>query len=443
MLCLTHGPMPRIHPSISRMLVFTMCVTGAFADTITLKNGEHLEGKITKETDKDITMEVKVSQGIVDERVLPKAEIEKIDKVTPELEAYRAIAQIQLAQNSLGAAQYDPYIRTLQAYVTQYPNSARTADVQKTLDAFKAERKRVEVGEVKINGDWINKVEAEKEKAQIGGRLAYNYMVSQSAAGDHVGALNTFDALEKTYPGAAVMPDAVELALRLMTALSREVEQAIPAQKVYKSEHEKGLKTAATGDRAEIAAALKNEQAAGDAEAAAAESGNHWAPFNTHSEKCLLSLKARIVKEGQRLAKFEPEKMRQSLQLTDAARQSLASGDTDAATKTLKEAIALWKDNELALRLAKDASAELKAASATPAPTTPAPATPKPKPTPRPSAAQSSETAPSPAAKEESDDRPFFMTLPGAVSIVGGVAVALVGVNVFMKMKKRRAEEAE
>src|SRR5439155_15000687 len=111
----------------------------------------------------------------------------------------------------------------------------------------------------------------------------------------------------------------------------------------------------------------------GDAEAVAADSANRWAPFNTHSEKCLTSLKARIAKEEPRLAKLEPAKMRESLQLTEQARQSLASGDVDAASKKLKEATTLWKDNELAIRLAKEASADVKTAATTPVHASPAP----------------------------------------------------------------------
>jgi len=61
MLCLTHGPMSKIHPSITRVLTLAIFVTSAFADTVTLKNGEHLEGKITKESEKDVTIEVRVS----------------------------------------------------------------------------------------------------------------------------------------------------------------------------------------------------------------------------------------------------------------------------------------------------------------------------------------------------------------------------------------------
>ncbi|MEP6672973.1 MAG: PTPDL family protein, partial [Chthoniobacter sp.] len=247
---------------IARVLALVMFVGTAFADTMTLKNGEHLEGKITKETDKDVTIDVQVSAGIVDERVVLRADIEKMDKMSPELVAYQALTRIQLQPNSLPAAQYDQYIAALDAYVQQYPNSSQTADVRKILSAFRAEQTRVEGGEVKLNGNWLDKEQVQKEKVQINGQLAFNYMKGESAAGDYVDALNAFAALEKTYPGASVMPDAIELARKIIPALQTELERAIPEQKAIKLQREKGAKTAGPAQRAQILAAIKQEDAA-------------------------------------------------------------------------------------------------------------------------------------------------------------------------------------
>ncbi|MDR3403097.1 MAG: hypothetical protein P4L99_11425 [Chthoniobacter sp.] len=476
--------MSKIHPAVVRALTIAMFLSSALADTVTLKSGEHLEGKITKETDKDVTIEVQVSAGIVDERVVPKAEIEKVSKISPEVEAYQAIERIQLQPNSMPAAQYDRYIAALDAFVQQFPTSPQAADVRKTLNAFELEQKRVEGGEVKLNGDWLNKDEVQKEKVQINGQIAFNYMKAESAAGDYVDALNAFATLEKSYPGASVMPDAIELARKIIPALQTELERAIPEQKILKTQRDKGAKAAGAAQRAQIQAAAKAEDAAADAAAVAAEAANRWAPLNKSSAKCLTSLLARSVKETTRLAALHPESMRESIQLAEKAKQSLASGNTEAANAALKEALNLWKDNELAVRMTKPAVVAPKAPtstpeiplliaspqavvvpnSATPPPTTPAPATPgttpkatpaatpTPKPTPKPSTPRPSEVAreaaatpvsSAPAQKEDEDDRPFYMKLPGAIGIVVGLMVVLAGANIFLKIKKRKAEEAE
>jgi len=278
--------------------------------------------------------------------------------------------------------------------------------------------------------------------------------------------------MEKAYPGASVMPDAIELARKIIPALQTELERAIPEQKVLKAQRDKGAKTAGPAQRAQIVEAAKKEDAAAEAAATAADSGNRWAPMIKSSAKCLASLQARAIKETARLAILSPENMRRSIQLAETARQNLASGNTEAGNAALKEATALWKDNELATRLSKPAVAakaptgtpeapslliahpsaaatppEATPALPTPGPATPAKASPTPKPTPKPTtprpSAAMTPVASAPVQKEEEDDRPFYMKLPGAIAIVVGLAVVLAGANIFLKIKKRKAEEAE
>lgn len=449
MLCLTRGPMPKIHPSITRALTIAMLVTSAFADTVTLKSGEHIEGKITKETDKDVTIQTQ-SGGVIDERTVPKTDIQKIDKITPEVEAYRAIERIRLQPNSFPASQYDPYIAALDAYVKEYPSSVRTIDVQTTLNAFQDEKKRVENGEVKMNGNWLSKAEVEKEKVQIGGQITYNYMKAESAAGNYVDALNAFAAMEKAYPGAATMPDAIELALKIIPSLKAQVDRAILEQKVLQDQRDKGIKTSAPSERPEMEAAAKKEDEAADAAMKAAEKAGRWAPLMRTSAKCLISLQSRAVKEETRLAALKVPNMRESLQSTEVAKQKISSGDLNGADLALKEASKLWPANELAKRLANDVAAQKNAASAS-ASAAPEPAatpepkgkmTPKPKAsTPRPSAGAAQASASGVAKAGEGEDKPFYMTLPGAVVIVVGLAAVLGGANFLMKMKKRGAED--
>lgn len=450
MLCLTRGPMPKIHPSITRALTIAMLMTSAFADTVTLKSGEHIEGKITKETEKDVTIETR-SGGIVDERTVLKTEIQKIDKTSPEMVAFSGIERIKLQDNSFPAAQYDPYIAALEAFVKQFPDSGHTKDAQAMLDAFQAEKKRVENGEVKIDGNWLSRAEVEREKVQIGGRMAFNYMKAQSAAADFVGALNAFTSIEKTYPGTATTPDAIELALKIIPLLRAQVDRAIPEQKVLQDQRDKGIKAAGPTDRAEMEAAVKREDEATEAAIKAAESGGRWAPFVKTNAKSLASLQKRAENEEKRLTGLAAKVpgMRESLQATEAAKQKISSGDLAGADADLKNATKLWSANELAKRLAGDVATQKRAASdsasAAPAPVaTPQPkakTTPKPS-TPRPSAGAAQAAAPV-ASKGDEEDKPFYMTIPGAASIVVGLAVVLGGANFFLKMKKRKAEEAQ
>jgi hypothetical protein len=423
----------------TRAISFAILVSTALADTVVLKSGEKVEGKIVKETDQQLTLEVKVSASITDERVIPRAEIDRIDKADPETETYKAIVNIQTGNNSLTPAQYEPAIRTLQAFLKQYPEGAHAADVQATLNEFLAEKKRVEGGEAKLRGQWFSKAEVEREKIQIGGSLALEHMKNLSASGDTIGALNTFATIEKPYAGAASMPEMIELARQLVASIKPAVERAIPDQKVLKAQKEKGFADARPENRAEMIAAYKADMAQAEATVAAAEAAGQWPPFIPTNEKALTTLLARVGRESTRLAALQVDKMKKSVQLTETAKQSLAAGDLEATGVTLKEATALWPANELATRLAKEVTAKKAEAAKAPATPAPAPETPKPKTgpaTPKPSAALKAAAAATPAPE---DPAPFYMTLPGAIGIVVGIAAILAGVNIYKKMKARQA----
>lgn len=443
----TCSPMSSFRPAVSSALTLAMLMTSGWADTIVLKSGERIEGRVVSETDKQLTLEVQVSAGITDERKVAKADVDKVEKQSPELEAYKEIVGLQPGANSLAEADYEPRIAALQGFLGHFPSGTKTADVKTALSGFEADLKRVKKGDVKLDGQWYSKDEIQRDKVQIGGRMAFGYMKSQAAAGDILGALNTFAALEKTYPGTAVMPDAVELARQLVASLKTAVDRAIPEQKVRKAEYDKGLKDAGPDDQKSIAAAYKLEQDKAEAEMKAAEKAGRWAPFNRNSEKCLTSLQAMADKEKIRLAALSPDQMRQSVQLAKSARLKAATGDLEPAANGLKESLKLWPANELAQRTEKemaDAKSK-KPTQAAPTPTpTPAKATPAPA---KPKHATSAITPlpATPVAVEatslpEEPKKPFYLTLRGSITVVVGVTGVLAGANILVKIKQRNTQ---
>lgn len=448
------------------LLCLALLAASASADTITLKTGERIEARIASETAAEMTLELQVSAGIKDERVVKKADIVKIDRVSPDETAYRAIMNLQPGRNSLLPAQYDAILAALQAFATEYPESTHLAAVQQAVAAFQADKKRVDAGEIKFEGTWLSKAEALRQRVQIGGQQAYNAMKSSNAAGDPIGALNAFATLEKNFGGARVLPDAVELARQILPALKPVTERAIENQKINEAERLLGVKNAAPLDRPELIAASQREQAKANAALAAASAAGQWPPFAANSEKCLRAILTKIPVEAARLEKIPVGQMRESIQLAEQAQTEFTEKDLAAATETLKEAAKLWPANELVTRL----TAQITAAknppkagpAATPAPTTPATsktgaATPAPKatpaagkpataatPNPAPAAPESDPDTSEPATTEPAEPpKPFFMTVQGAVTIVIGLALLLAGANIFSKIRQRRSDPEE
>jgi len=366
--------MPRIQPAAFCLLVFAMLMTGAIADTITLKSGENVEGKITKETDKEITVEVKISASITDERVLPKSDIASVERATPDVVAYRAIAGYHLGVDSLALEQYAAPIEALRAFVRQYPDSTRVVIVKTILRSYEDEQMRVGRGDVKLDDKWLTKDEVEKEKVQIGAHLAFSYMKSQSAAGDYVGAMTTFNAMEKNFPGAAVMPEAIDFARQVLPGLKAAAEKTLANAKAFRVDRAKRLANDSSVDRKQTKGAIKLEQVDADALVAAAEKAGNWPPLLPNNEKSVDALLKHADQEAARIAALPVDQMKRSVYFTSLAKQNLDTGDARTAMENLRQATALWQANELAQRLTKDTLAAQKAAAGSPTPGTPTPA---------------------------------------------------------------------
>ena len=447
---------------IPRFLLFllglTGLVAGAHADTIALKTGERIDGKITGETDTELTVVVQVSAGISDERVIRKTEIVKVDRIPADETAFRAIMDFQPGKASFQPAQYAGMIGALQGFITQFPESTHAKAAQTALTALEAEKKRVDKAEMKFEGLWLSRAEAQKQRVQIGGNLAFAAMKSANAGGDAIGALNSLSYLEKNFPGAKVIPEAVPLALQILAALKPAAERALANYKINNAERERGVAAAGPADKAEVIAAFKREQAKADNAIAAATAAKTWPPFIAGSEKCISAILTRIPVEAKRLDALPLADMRESIKLADKARIEFASNNVDTASDFLQQVLKLWPANDLGLQLkAQIAASKIPpkpdplVAAATPAAATPSAkspgATPKPGGSPTPSAQpgptpitgdETAETKPS-----EPEARPFFMTLPGAITIVVALAVLLAGANIFSHFRQRREEDQE
>ena len=443
----------------SRFLLLLLGLSGAVAgtraDSIALKTGERIEGRITGETDTELTVVVQVSAGINDERVIRKTEIVKVDRIAADETAFRAIMDFQPGKASFQPAQYSGMIGALQGFITQFPESIHVKTAQTARTALETEKKRVDAGELKFEGQWLSRTEAQKQRTQIGGTLTFAAMKKANASGDAIGALNSFTYLEKNFPGAKALPDAVALAQQILAALKPAAERALANYKINNAERERGVAAAGPADKAEMLAAFQREQAKADAAIAAATAAKTWPPFAIGSEKCISAILAKIPAEAKRLEALPVADMRASITVADKARIEFASNNVETASDLLQQVLKLWPANDLGLQMkAQIAASKLPpktgpvAVAATPAAATPsakpAGATPKPGGTPAPSA----QPEPSPAIvtattatpPAEPEAKPFFMTVPGAITIVVALAVLLGGANLFNHLRARREE---
>ncbi len=413
-------------------------VAAAFADTVTLKSGEKIEGKILAETDTEMTIETR-SGGVVDERKVPKTEVASVSKVSPDEVAWQPLQAIKLADNSLPSAeQYDAWLGPLKAFIAQYPESKRRSDAEKIAGEFEAEKTRVAGGEVKLNGKWLTKEDVERERYQVSGTIAFNYMKAQAARGDSIGAMNTFDIMEKQFDGSRGYLEAIVFARQILPALKAQAAQRLAALPAENAARQRGVQANVGPDRAALqkeidAEKLSNEAALADAK----KRGLKWPPFLRRSEAAMKDIVRLCGEAENRLAGIDLAKAGESIKLAEEARAQIEKNDLDAAGKTLRQAQQLWSKNELVTRLNAAHAAAVAAAKAAP----PEPAKEVPMTTPKPvaKAASSAPSTPAKAVVEEGEGNPLLALI---VTLVVA-ALAFVGWTAYKQVAKKSNEIIE
>ena len=353
---------------------------GMHADTVLLKTGELKKGKIIKETDDEITILVFVTPSIRDDLVIKKNDVKSFEKVPPDEEAWMSLASLSLGQESLDAEDYDSVIATLGNFIERFPESLHVSDAKQKIERFQEELKRVDAGELKVDGQWLDRAKVLEERIQIGGRILLNRMRRFASSNQGIEAMQVFELLEKNFGGSASYPDAVVVARQVLPSLVRAVEERKFQLKRRAERDKQRLQTAKGAEREQLEAIFKAEQQSMEAYASASDKGGtKWLPLQYATDKNITTVAQKISSEQTRVIGLPLEKMRLSLIGAQTAATALANRDLAGAEKALTDAKSAWGNNELVLRVgaqiadAKKAEAAAKAAKAAAARATPVP----------------------------------------------------------------------
>lgn len=416
-------------------LSLSLLLTGTLpADTIILKTGERLDAKISRTTDTTVEADVKMSASVTDLRIIQKADIERIEKPDPAEAAFLIVKPYGPRANSRSPLEYGIAIDKLKEFLKQYPDSNHVPEVEQMVATLEKGKKRVSVGDVKVEYIWYTAEELEKQKDQVSATLLLQQIRTVAQSGDTIGALNLFNKLEKAYPGTRAYPDAVDFAMQLLPRVQTEIntKRAILANDL--AERKKGLDILPDFKKAPLIAAAAAEDAKANAALeAATKSGAKWTPIYPRHAKSIDTLQTALTAEASRMNAIKTAPMHESIAAADEVEKQIIAGDLAAVTASLQKATTLWSAN----LLTKEATSALTAAKATPTPTpTPVP-TATPKPTPKPVATPPPAAASSPTPEEENPA--FYATIPGAASILGGVALLAGIVSFVMKSKGKKS----
>jgi hypothetical protein len=332
------------------LLFLSHLIGGVFADTLILKDGTKIRGEILEEGPSGITIECRVTPTIKDQKIVAKSDIEKVEKVSQDQKDFQELGSLDTPPTVTDTSFYDPLIdRKLPEFISKYPDSSLNSEACERLKALTQERERVQRGDRRLESVWITASEIAAEPYQSGALVKFTCIKMVAASNNAVEALKGYELLEKSYPGSAVMPDAVPIALQQLQQLQSQVAVAKANVEIELKNISNSVvaleKTRADEARKLKDAMLQYENNAKSAMTVAGADGSKFFPVFQKSKDSLAALQVLILSERARLSQFPLSTMREGIASAKEGLRMIKAEKIKEARDQLALSQRLWPAN--------------------------------------------------------------------------------------------------
>jgi hypothetical protein len=359
--------MKRINFSLLSLLVVTSVAVTLRADVITLKDGREIKGEILNETPDAVQIEYYVTPTIKDQKFYSRDEIAHMVTIPADEKAFLAIGNLATPDTVLDTAFYDQLIdKKIPEFLGFYRYSKHLAELREDLHALDAERSRVRRGDRRINGVWITAAQIAADPYQSGAKIKFAEIKELAATNDCVSSLQSYEMLEKEFPGAEIMPDAIALAQNQIDQLQDKLSLAKTNFEIIDKRRQRALLLAPADQAREIKDSLQNEKlAATNALATATADGAKFFPIFQNSKESMDALQTLITAEKTRLTALQKIPMTEGMAASSQCARLVSEGKLKEAQDLLTQSQTLWPANieNTRLKLQLDDLAKSLAAS--------------------------------------------------------------------------------
>jgi hypothetical protein len=320
-----------------------------WADEIKLKSGEVLKGTVVFESEEMVRMEVAVTASIKETKVIARGDIESMVKTAPDDVDFEKVSKLVPTGSLLTAENYRQMLETgPDAFLRDHPGSSHVPKVQEIRDTLAKELDQVERGFIKIDEDWISPQERLDFKDLVDSRIRFLRM-QNFAKGNNlaslIAAMREFEQIEKSYLGAPVSAQAVELAKEIVPNLGRQIQGLAANVDYQNAEFERSLAASTAEAQARIRAAREREDKTyADSVANDKKAGVKWVQLNPRSKPAIEEYLKLASTELTRLRTYDTAAIVTQGQVLVEADKLLAEGRVAeaAAKRTAAAAISLF-----------------------------------------------------------------------------------------------------
>lgn len=335
-------------PFLALLLVFSP----ALADSVKLKTGETLEGRITYEGSDFIKLEVAVSATIKDTKVIPRTEIAEIVKEAPDVVALGDLRKKLPAPSLMTAQGYRNLIEAgPKRFLTEFPNSSHKAEVEKVLADLSDELDKVERGFLKVEGEWISPQDRKQFQAVTESRIRGVSFQRKIAQRDNLGALRDYEVLEERYFGTPAHVATIGTVKELLPTFGSQLTRALKDVEYRNQKWEQDKAVLDEVARLQVEQARAQEIAAFEQAVTQEKAADvKWISISQNSTDSLSGAIEQVRAEIDRLNAIDlPGLTAMSQQLVEADKL-IAEKKIEEAAKVIEEAQALYSGEKPSTR---------------------------------------------------------------------------------------------
>lgn len=244
------------------MLLSVGLLSTAAADTFRLKDGTKLEAKVLREDASSYTLEVQVTKSIREERVVKKADVDGVDRVSNDDKAFAGLKDVLPAPDLLTTEDYDSRIRKVRDFIKEYPESLTLVKKAREMAAeLEKERELVNQGGVKLGGRVLAPEERESNKFEVDARMLEVALRTKAKAGQNVAALRDFEKLDKEYQSSAAYREVLVTVKEVMRRYRAEAADGASTFDARMKKQQAGLELQQSEDRSDSTRAIAERDA--------------------------------------------------------------------------------------------------------------------------------------------------------------------------------------
>lgn len=288
-----------------------LSLLSGYGDTVTLKDGTKLEGKITYEADDFIKIELSRSGSIKETKLLKRSDIQTIAKTQPDVQDLEKIKQNLPTRSLMTSSDYQNLITAgPEAFLKAHPDSLLTGEVKKILEELKAEKTKVDHGAIKLEGEWISAEKQQNFPTLVKSQIRLFTMKQKAAEHNHTGALRDLQIIEEQFVGTPAYPEAIKISLAILPTYGQLLTRQLKDVEFLNNKREADIKLLPPEGQARTQAAYEKEQerfkALADQEKS---SGIKWRSVDRRNKESIAPMIDTVRQELDRLRKIDTGKL--------------------------------------------------------------------------------------------------------------------------------------